>query len=102
MFNNYLEEDKQYECCTVIIPAGGGQGALLIGDFNSATDADNIRKYNIRTIITAATGLEHLEIPASVEHITYPLLDASTENIRKFFDQSSTQIRNGNCFIMKA
>ncbi len=45
--------------------AGAGQGSLLIGDFNSATNPDILRKYNIRTVITAAVGMEHLKIPTN-------------------------------------
>lgn len=59
MFNNFTCE-KEYECCNVIIDASENRGALLIGDFNAATDDEILRKYAIKTVITAATGLDHL------------------------------------------
>lgn len=37
MFNNFTCENE-YECCNVVIEATENTGALLIGDFNSATD----------------------------------------------------------------
>ena len=37
MFNNYTGE-AEYECCNVVVESTHNQGALLIGDFNSATD----------------------------------------------------------------
>ena len=77
MFNNFTAE-KEYCSCNVIIPADNDRGALLIGDFNSATDDQVHRKHNIKTIITSAAGLDHLEIPAAVTHIVYPLRDAKT------------------------
>lgn len=77
MFKNFTCE-KEYECCNVIIDASENRGALLIGDFNAATDDEILRKYAIKTVITAATGLDHLQIPSSVTHIVYPLQDAKT------------------------
>jgi protein-tyrosine phosphatase len=75
-------------------------GALLIGDFNSATDAEIIKLHNIKTIITAAVGMEHLQVPANVAHIIYPLLDANSENIKRFFDESTITIKNSNNMII--
>ena len=98
MFNNYTEEEPTYQCCSVVQAASPGTGALLIGDFNSATDADIIKLHNIKTIITAAVGMEHLQVPANVTHIVYPLLDANSENIKRFFDESTTTIKNSNRF----
>lgn len=60
----------------------------MLGDFNAATNAELLSKLCIRTIVTAAAGLEHLEIDPSVEHITYPLADLKSENIAAFFDES--------------
>ena len=77
MFNNFTGE-KIYCSCNVVVSAEGERGALLIGDFNSATDEEVHRKHNIKTIITSAAGLDHLEIPASVTHIVYPLRDAKS------------------------
>ncbi len=87
MFNNYTDEEvPSYENCSVIQPPSHGNGALLIGDFNSATDSETIKLHNIKTIVTAAAGMEHLQVPGNVLHITYPLLDANSENIKRFFD----------------
>lgn len=85
MLNNYTSSSDIYHSCDAILPATAGMGALLVGDFNSATDADLLKSYNIRTIITAAAGMEHLQVPPNILHITFPLLDAKTENIRQFF-----------------
>jgi hypothetical protein len=57
MFNSSLDSDRHYESCTVIQPGTGTTGALLIGDFNSATDHEKILKHKIRTIITAASNM---------------------------------------------
>lgn len=99
MFNNFTDEEGSYESCSVIQPASPGSGALLIGDFNSAVDTEIIKLHNIKTIITAALGMEHLQIPSNIVHITYPLLDANSENIKRFFDESTTTIRNSNWFL---
>lgn len=40
--------------------------------------------------------MEHLSIPKYVEHIIYPLLDASSENISRFFNESTLKIKNSN------
>lgn len=37
MFNNYTGE-QEYECCNVVVESTDTEGALLVGDFNSATD----------------------------------------------------------------
>lgn len=37
MFNNFTAE-KEYQSCNVIVEATEERGALLIGDFNAATD----------------------------------------------------------------
>lgn len=84
MLNNYTETDI-YHSCDVILPASSASGELLIGDFNSATDSDTLAKHNVKTIITAASGMEHLEVPPNILHITFPLLDAKSENIKRFF-----------------
>lgn len=51
-----------------------------------------IIKYKIKTIITAAMGMEHLKIPNNLTHIIYPLADAKSQNIRKYFDDCSKTI----------
>ena len=78
MLNNYTDSSNIYHPCNVILPASSGMGELLIGDFNSATDGDLIKAHNIKTIITAAAGMEHLQVPVNILHITFPLLDAKT------------------------
>lgn len=85
MLNNYTDSADLYHCCDVILPATPATGELLVGDFNSATDADLLKAHNIQTIITASAGMEHLQVPVNVLHITFALLDAKTENIRQFF-----------------
>ena len=57
MYNNYTHDNDSYQSCHVIVPAMPTEGSLLIGDFNSATDLEIIKKHNITTIITAATGM---------------------------------------------
>ena len=85
MFNNYTGE-KEYQACNIILEASEERGALLIGDFNSATDPEILKKHNISTVITAAAGLDHQEIPSFVTHVVYPLKDAKTENIKLYFE----------------
>ena len=75
MYNNYTDSNVEYQSCSVIVPAYAGAGALLIGDFNSATDGEKLKEHNIKTIITAAAGMEHLQVPPNILHITFPLLD---------------------------
>lgn len=77
MFNNYTGE-KEYESCNIIVEATQATGPLLIGDFNSATDEETLQAHKIKTVITAAAGLEHLEIPEFVTHVVYPLKDAKS------------------------
>jgi protein-tyrosine phosphatase len=49
---------------------------------------NTLQQQNVKTIITAAEGFDHLTIDPSIKHITYPLLDSKTENIASFFEQS--------------
>jgi hypothetical protein len=55
--NNYTQED--YKSYHVILPADPetGTGAVLLGDLNAATDTELMRTFNVKTVITAATGL---------------------------------------------
>ena len=50
-------------------------GELLLADLNAATDTKLLEEHNVKTIITAAAGLEHLAIPPEQTHIVFPLLD---------------------------
>lgn len=50
----------------------------------------------MRTIITAAAGLDHLEIPAEQTHVVFPLLDVKHENIEAYFDLSYRTIDESN------
>ena len=50
----------------------------------------------MRTIVTAAAGLEHLEIPAEQTHVVFPLLDLKNENIEAYFDLSYQTIEESN------
>ena len=84
MFDNFVQ--KPYSSCNVIVPATDAKGCLMIGDFNSATDTEKISAHNIKTIITAATNMDHLDIDKSLHHIVYPLFDAKTEAISTFFE----------------
>lgn len=61
----------------MILPADPERhaGELLLGDLNAATDQQLMQQHKVKTIITAAAGLEHLEIPAEQTHIVFPLLD---------------------------
>jgi hypothetical protein len=52
--------EKEYECYNVVTEAKDGRGVLLIGDFNSATSKEILQMHSIKTVITAAVGLEHL------------------------------------------
>ena len=83
--NNYTQEE--YRSYHVILQADPetGNGELLLGDLNAATDQDLMREHNVKTIITAATGLEHLQIPPEQTHVVFPLLDLKTENIQSYF-----------------
>ena len=87
MLNNFTCE-KEYSSCDVILPGEEGRGALLLGDINSATDEELLSKHDVKTVITTAVGMNHLEIPSSATHIVYPLRDANSENIRTYFDES--------------
>ena len=90
MFDNYTR--GSYSHSNIIVPSSGARGCLMLGDFNSATDIDNLRTNNIKTVITAATNMDHLEIDKSVKHIVYPLLDAKTELISNFFEDNFDNI----------
>lgn len=70
----------------------------MLGDFNSAIDKENIKKNNIRTIVTAATNMEHLEIDKSLKHIVYPLLDSKAENICAFFQRNFETLESSTVF----
>lgn len=63
LHNNYTADD--YKSYHVILPADteAALGSLLLGDLNAATDQQLMLEHNVKTIITAATGLEHLHIP---------------------------------------
>lgn len=83
LHNNYTQDE--YKSYHVIIPANEDRGALILGDLNAATDLELIKTHNIKTVITAATGLDHLKIPSELTHIVFPLMDIKTENIEAYF-----------------
>jgi hypothetical protein len=56
MLNNNFTE-HEYKSCHVIISPDSNNGALLLGDLNAATDQQLMRDHNIKTVITAASGL---------------------------------------------
>lgn len=76
MFDNFVKSSSSYSHSNIILKANPKEGCLMIGDFNSAIDADNLKTNNIKTIITAASNMDHLEIPKSIKHIVYSLLDS--------------------------
>ena len=86
MFHNNYTQDE-YHSYHVILPADpeAPTGALLLGDLNAATDSQLMQEHNVKTIITAASGLEHLQIPPEQTHVVFPLLDLKTENIEGYF-----------------
>ena len=51
-----------------------------------------MREEQVKTIITAAGGLEHLQFPADVTHIMFPLADTKQENIEAYFELSNAAI----------
>lgn len=55
--NNYTQEE--YRSYHVVLQGNPetGTGPLLLGDLNAATDQELMHEHNVRTIITAATGL---------------------------------------------
>jgi hypothetical protein len=83
LLNNYTQQ--AYKSHHVIIPRTENTGALLLGDLNAATDEELIKEFNIKTIITAACGLEHLKILSTLTHIVFPLMDTKQENIETYF-----------------
>lgn len=58
LHNNYTQEE--YRSYHVIIPANEKKGELILGDLNAATDQQLIQEHRVKTVITAAHGLEHL------------------------------------------
>ena len=58
-----------------------------------------MNKNKIRTIITAASGLDNLVIPASVTQIVYPVKDSKTENIQIYFDECYKTIEKSKLSI---
>lgn len=86
LVNNFTQ--KEYKSSHVIVPACEGVGALLLGDLNAVTDLQIINKFNIKTIITAASGLENLKIPSDLTHIVFPIVDTKQENISAYFEIS--------------
>lgn len=92
LHNNYTQDD--YCSYSVILPADPqlSTGELILGDLNAATDAELMREHNVKTIITAASGLEHLQIPPEQTHIVFPLLDLKTEHIENYFELSYNTI----------
>lgn len=86
LVNNFTQ--KEYKSSHVIIPACEDVGALMLGDLNAVTDLEIIKRHKIKTIITAASGLENLKIPSDLTHIVFPIFDTKHENISAYFDIS--------------
>ena len=84
MLDNYI--DEQYQPSHEILAANGKLGALHLGDINAALDLEFISLNNISAVITAAEGMEHVQYPPPITHIRYPLLDAKSEKISKYFE----------------
>jgi hypothetical protein len=72
------------------------RGELILGDLNAATDLELLEQHDVKTIITAAAGLEHLEIPPEQTHIVFPLLDLKNESIETYFELSYQTIELSN------
>lgn len=102
LHNNYTNEE--YRSYHVILPGDpdSGHGELLLGDLNAATDSKLMEQHQVKTIITAATGLEHLKIPAEQTHIVFPLLDLKTENIQAYFELSNQSIEESNISLIRS
>lgn len=75
MFDSFTGA-KKYSSHSIILQSTSGRGCLALGDLNSVTDHNIIKANNIKTIITAASNMDHLDIDKSVKHIVYPLLDS--------------------------
>ena len=88
LHNNYTQEG--YCPYHVILPRDEetGKGELLLGDLNAARDRSLMAEHGVRTIITAAHGLEKLEIPADQTHIVLPLLDTKMDRMEDYFHLS--------------
>lgn len=85
MHNNYTQPD--YHSYHLVQPADPltNTGALLLGDLNAATDQTLMRQHHVKTIVTAATGLQHLQVSSEQTHVVFPLLDLKTEKIQSYF-----------------
>ena len=84
MSHNYHTPQHSYH---VILPSDSQQltGALLLGDIHAATDSDLLEQHNVKTIITAASGLDQVRVAAEQTHIVFPLSDSKNECIERYF-----------------
>lgn len=74
--------------CTVI------SGGLWLGDYSAALDKKSINAQNIKTVITAATGLK-VSYTGGIHHKILQLYDCETENISRYFEEAYNIITEG-------
>lgn len=96
--NNNAEQE--YHSFHVILAEEGCRGALLLGDLNAASDEVMQSEHKVKTVITAASGLEHLKIKCDVTHIVFPLQDTIHENISQYFQLCYETIEQSNARII--
>ena len=84
MSHNYHTPHQSYH---VILPRDTQRhtGALILGDIHAATDPDLLEQHNVKTIITAASGLDQVRVAAEQTHIVFPLSDSKNECIERYF-----------------
>lgn len=58
---------------------------IFIGDVQAAVDQDFLSMQGIKTVVTAAKDMEHLQYNEDINHVVYPLLDGKQEQISFFF-----------------
>jgi hypothetical protein len=50
-------------------------GELILGDVNAASDQTLLQEHRVKTIITAAAGLDQVSVSAEQTHIVFPILE---------------------------
>lgn len=80
MIQRTYENDKEWDC-------GEIYPNIYLGSLQAALDETNIRKYNIRGILTVANQLK-VEVPEGIQYLQINIADHPCSNILEIIDQS--------------
>lgn len=87
-------QKNSYQTSNTIIEPKDENGSLYLGDFTAAMDKSQLKRKNIKTVLTVAIGM-NIHYSALINHHVYPAFDVESFDLTKYFDQTYEAIENG-------